>query len=121
MKKNLMIILIITVLFGLLTVSGLFAAEEGGYHPSTFRVTGIIKAKDRHGISLLRGDYFVASYMTKIIVDDKPFRLVSLPVPCKAEIQYVINKKTHVRTVIAIKVLEIPERAKAGWQRPVPE
>jgi len=121
MKKKL-IISVVTVLFGLSTLCSIaLGAEEGGYHPSTFSVRGTIKAKDRHGISLMGGDYFVASYMTRVIIDDKPFRLSRLPVPCKAEIQYVINRKTHGRTATAIKVLEVPKGARSGWRRPVPE
>ncbi|MBW2021808.1 MAG: hypothetical protein JRI51_02850 [Deltaproteobacteria bacterium] len=68
------------------------AGELAGSHPSTFSATGTIIAKDKAGLTLKRGDYFVASYMTKVIIDDKPFRLVSLPIPCKARIEYTVKK-----------------------------
>lgn len=97
------------------------AGELAGSHPSTFSAMGTIIAKDKAGLTLKRGDYFVASYMTKVIIDDKPFRLVSLPIPCKARIEYTVKKKAQRKVATLIKVLEIPDGAKAGWPKPIPQ
>ncbi len=121
MRKMLTMLWVMSCLGLLAGEAPLLAREPVGSPPSTFSTIGIIRAKDKHNVSFVRGDHFVTSYMTRVIIEDKPFRLVSLPVPCKAEIHYVVNKKTGAWMATVIKVLEIPKGAKSGWARPAPE
>ena len=121
MRKILLVLVAISCIGVLAAEVPLFAREPVGTPPTTFSSIGIIRVKTKQGVSFLRGDYFATSHMTSVIIEDKPFRLVRLPVPCKAEIRYVVNKQTGGRIATEIKVLEIPKGAKAGWHRPLPE
>ena len=119
-------ILIYTILLIFLAAFGPVSMAQSGElpraQPSTLSATGIIVAKEKRGVTLMGGQYFQVPFGVKILsIDEKPLPFRMLPVPCKAEIQYVLKKKERSRTAVMITIKEVLKGAKYGWQRPIPE
>ncbi|RLB42947.1 MAG: hypothetical protein DRH12_04255 [Deltaproteobacteria bacterium] len=119
-------ILIYTILLVFLVALGPVSMAQSGEvpraQPTTLSATGIIVAKEKRGVTLKGGEYFRVPFGVKILsTDEKPLPFRMLPVPCKAEVQYVKRKNSHAKTATVIKVLHIPKGARAGWRSPVPE
>ena len=82
---------------------------------------GVIRSKNERWVILKTGQSYAISPFTRFYMRGHYVKIGDLPVPCEAEIEYVMDERLGKRVATLIKIKKVLKGAITRLQRPFPQ
>ena len=121
MIKRAIIILWLISLFAFPMTSQCVGDEAKMGNSGPLSSLGVIKSKNEKWITLKTGQSYVISPLTRFYMRGHYVDIKDLPIPCEAEIEYVMDQRLGTRVATLIKIRKVLKGAKTRLPQPIPQ